>query len=338
MNPAARTLLRPLSSLYGALLRARCAAYRHGFRRSIQLSIPVISVGNLTHGGTGKTPVVEAIIRVLIRGGRSPAVLTRGYGRQDKEPRVIVGPEVQIPVQLSGDEPRELAQRLPGVPIIIDHDRLRGGKKAQSLGADCVVLDDGYQHLRLRRDLNILLIDAGDPFGGTALPPKGRLREPLKGIRRADLILVTKIRGMEIPPPIQTRLRELHPRCPVHGLRLEAWRLRGAHGIEDISKLKGREVLAFAGVGRPKLFSTVLSDLGAIVMEENFFPDHHFYTSEQIRELEMKAREMGWIPVTTAKDAVKIPEMSGMYVLEVRMVPLSGQWDFLWEGLQKVRT
>jgi len=191
--------------------------------------------------------------------------------------------------------------------------------------------------LRLRRDLNILLIDAGDPFGGGALPPAGRLREPVQGIRRADLILVTKIRGMEIPPPIQIRLRELHPRCPVHGLRLEAWRLRGAHGIEDISKLKGREVLAFAGLGRPEFFSIILRDLGAAVMEERFFPDHHFYTSEQIRELEIKAREMGWIPVTTAKDAVKIPEMSDLHVLEVRMTPLSGQWSFLWEGLRGAR-
>ncbi len=337
MNPAARFLLRPVSPLYGALLRTRCAAYRHGIRRSFRLDVPVISVGNLTHGGTGKTPVVEAIVRVLIRGGRSPAVLTRGYGRRGGEALVIVGPEVKVPVEMSGDEAMELARRLPGVPIIIDHDRVRGGHRAQALGADCVVLDDGYQHLRLRRDLNLLLIDAGDPFGAEALPPLGRLREPLSGIRRADQILVTKIRGEKIPPGILGRIDELHPGCPVHGLRMEAWRLRGPEGFEDVSVLKGREVLAFAGLGRPAAFSTMLRDLGARVMEECFFPDHHFYTPGEIHELEEKARARAWIPVTTAKDAVKISNMAALRVLEVRMMPLSGDWSFIWDHLSEKR-
>jgi len=333
LNPGFSQLLRPLSPLYAGLLRLRGAAYRSGLRKRFRLPLPVISVGNITHGGTGKTPVVEALVRDLIRRGRKPAVLTRGYGRKDVRPVVLVGPETGISVEGSGDEPAELASRLPGVPIIVDADRYRGGLRALGLGADCLVLDDGFQHLRLRRDLDILLIDAGDPFGGGKLPPAGRLREPLEGLRRADLCLVTKISGPEIPPLIVSRLEELHPGCPVHGCRMEAARLLGPGGVEELSSLAGRPVLAIAGLGRPEAFSSMLRDLGARIMEERFFPDHHLYSSGEIRELEILSREKGWLPVTTAKDAVKIPAMKELRILEIRMTPLEGEWSFVWQSL-----
>jgi len=326
-------LLRPLSPLYAGLLRLRGAAYRSGLRKRLRLPLPVISVGNITHGGTGKTPVVEALVRDLVRRGRKPAVLTRGYGRKDSRPIVLIGPESGVPVERSGDEPAELASRLPGLPIIVDADRYRGGLRARGLGADCLVLDDGFQHLRLHRDLDILLIDAGDPFGGGKLPPAGRLREPLEGILRADLCLVTKLRGTEIPPDINSRLEELHPGYPVHGCRLEAARLVGPGGMEKEADLVGRPVLAFAGLGRPEAFSAMLRDLGARVMEERFFPDHHRYSTAEIRELEARALSEGWWPVTTAKDAVKIPAMKELRILEVRMTPIEGDWAWLWKLL-----
>ena len=326
-------LLRPLSTVYAAILHLRTAAYRKGLKRTFRLDIPVISVGNLTHGGTGKTPVVEALVRDLVRRGRKPAVLSRGYGRRENRPLVLIGPDTGISSRDSGDEPAELAGRLPGVPVIVDADRVRGGRRAGSLGADCCVLDDGFQYLRLRRELDILLIDAGDPFGGSRLPPGGRLREPLGGIRRANLILVTKIPGRKIPDPILSTLQGLHPGCPVYGCRMEASRLIGAGGQEQLSALEGREVLAFCGLGRPAAFIEMLRELGARIMEERVFPDHHVYTASEIRSIEKLAESRNWLPVTTAKDAVKIPSMKDLRVLEVRMSPIEGGWSFVWESI-----
>ena len=188
-----RILLLPMTPLYRGAVAARNAAYRRGWIESTQLDVPVISVGNLTFGGTGKTPTVIALARDLVRKGRHPAVLTRGYKRVDDAQTVVVGPDPKQAASEVGDEPLEMAHRLPGVPIVVDADRARGGNQAQRLGADVVVLDDGFHHRRLERDLDIVLIDAGDPFGGGRLPPLGRLREPVTGLKRAGAILVTKV-------------------------------------------------------------------------------------------------------------------------------------------------
>lgn len=336
MRSRGKYLLLPLSPLYGAILRLRSAAYRKNALRSHQLGIPVISVGNLTHGGTGKTPLVEALVRDLIRRGRRPAILTRGYGRGGDEALVLVGPRPETPVEESGDEPLELACRLPGVPIVIDRDRVRGGARAIALGADCVVLDDGFQHLRLRRDLNILLVDAGDPWGGGHLPPRGRLREPLRAIHRADLILVTKIRGGNIPEEILESLSLLHPGCPVHGLRMAPSKLLSPQGPQELESLEGREVLAVAGIARPSAFVDILRDLGARIMEERFFPDHHNYSCEEMRQMEARAEERDWRLVTTAKDAVKLKMLSSMWVMEIRVAPLDKNWSFLWKHVPEL--
>ncbi|MCK5377122.1 MAG: tetraacyldisaccharide 4'-kinase, partial [Acidobacteria bacterium] len=159
-----RYLLVPLTPLYRGVVAARGVAYDRGWLRSQSLDIPVISVGNISFGGTGKTPMVVALVRDLIRLGRRPAVLTRGYGRRERDLDVVVGPEPKQRVEEVGDEPLEIAGLLPGVPVVVEADRVRGGREAQRLGADVVVLDDGFQHRRLRRDLDLVLLDAGDPW------------------------------------------------------------------------------------------------------------------------------------------------------------------------------
>ncbi len=324
-------LLRPLTPLYSGVVRARAAAYRRGLLPRVHLPRPVVSVGNLSFGGTGKTPTVVSLVRDLARRGRRPAVLTRGYGRRGSDPLFLLGPDALAPAERAGDEPLEMASRLPGVPIVVDADRVRGGRRAIDAGADVLLLDDGFQHLRLERDLDLVLIDAGDPWAGGHLPPRGRLREPLAAMARASAILVTKLgEDLEILEAIRATVRSFAPRVPVHGARLEPSRLVTPGGLLPLESLRGRAVVAFAGVGRPGAFEELLEGLGAEIAATRWFEDHHRYTGREIKRLSRLAARHGAVAVTTAKDAVKLPPGHPAWILEVEMVPIDGSWDTLW--------
>jgi len=325
-------LLTPLSPVYGAVVRTRAAAYRHGLLKSHDCGLPVVSVGNLTFGGTGKTPMVIALAQDLIKSGRRPAVLTRGYGRKGAEPLVLMGPEIQISAKQAGDEPLELGQRLPGVPIIVDADRLRGGLRAAELGADIVILDDGFQHLRLRRDLDLVLLDAGDPWGGDRLPPQGRLREPLGALGRASAVIITKVDPAADRPPqdIVRRITALCPDLPVFAARLVPQRIRTETGWVEPTELRGQRVFAVAGLGRPEGFRTLLECAGTEIVGYRWFADHHPYSSEDRAWIAGEAQKYGAQVVTTAKDAVKLDPFDGLWVVETAMQSLEGGWDRLW--------
>jgi len=325
-------LLLPLTPLYRGAVRARIEAYRRGWLRSTRLGVPVVSVGNLTFGGTGKTPTVIALVRDLVRRGRHPAVLTRGYGRSTTEPLVLIGPNTGVPVEAAGDEPLELANRLPGVPVVVDVDRVRGGIEAQTRGADVLVLDDGFQHLKLERDLNLALVDAGDPWGGGRMPPGGRLREPIDGLARADAVLVTKVpaEGSGMLDEIRHAIAEVAGEVPVLAARLEPTAIRRPEGVAGPDVLAGARVLAVAALGRPEGFAELLRDAGAQVVETRWFADHHQLTGDEIDEVSRRADELEAVIVTTAKDAVKMPRDTAVWVVEANMVPLSGSWDVLW--------
>ncbi len=331
-------LLVPLAPLYRVAVLARIGAYGRGWLASSRLAAPVISVGNLTFGGTGKTPTVIALVRDLVRRGRHPAVLTRGYGRVAAEPIVIVGPEPKATVASAGDEPLELASRLPGVPVVVDADRIRGGIEALTRGADVLVLDDGFQHLQLHRDLNLLLVDAGDPWGGGRMPPSGRLREPLSGLARADAVVVTKV-GSD-PEPILAEVRrvvaEVAPGLPVLAARLEPTAVRRDDGSADPDVLAGTRVVAVAGLGRPEGFADLLRSAGAEVVATRWFADHHVFTTTEIEEAVTAAAAARAVVVTTAKDAVKLPSDAAVWVVEAGMFPLDGSWDGLWQLLPGV--
>jgi len=326
--------------LYRGAVVARIGAYGRGWLSSSRLSAPVISVGNLTFGGTGKTPMVIALVRDLVRRGRHPAVLTRGYGRVVADPVVLIGPEPKAKVSTTGDEPLELAWRLPGVPVVVDADRIRGGIEALTRGADVLVLDDGFQHLRLDRDLNLLLVDAGDPWGGGRLPPLGRLREPLSGLARADAVVVTKT-GPD-PEPILAEVRrvvgEHAPGIPVLAARLEPTAVRRGGGVAGPKVLTGQRVLAVAGLGRPEGFADLLRAAGAEIVETRWFADHHPFTETEVGAAVDAAESAGAVVVTTAKDAVKMPKGAAVWVVEVEMVPLTGHWDELWQLLPEVES
>jgi len=336
-----RYLLLPLAPVYRGAVAVRRAAYRRGWMRRERLDVPVISVGNLTFGGTGKTPTVIALARDLVRMGRRPAVLTRGYKRLDDGQVVVVGPDPRQTAAEVGDEPLEMARRLPGVPVIVDTNRARGGAEAQRQGADVVLLDDGFQHLRLDRDLDLVLIDSGDPWGGGRLPPLGRLREPLNALVRADAVLVTKVptQWRPVVAEIESVLDRLAPRLQVFVSRMRPNRVYvPGDGWREPEVLSGQRVMAFAALGRPDGFATTLSEAGAEIAVTRWFPDHHAYTDQELSELVDQAAEASAVPVTTAKDAVKLPSDAGVWVVEAVVEPIEGNWKGLWRLLPELRS
>lgn len=328
-----RYLLLPLAPLYRGAVAARGAAYRRGWLPQARLDIPVISVGNLTFGGTGKTPTVIALVRDLVRLGRRPAVLTRGYKRLDDAQVVVVGPDPRQSVREVGDEPLELARRLPGVPVVVDADRARGGREACRLGADVAVLDDGFQHLRLARDLDLVLLDAGDPWGGGRLPPLGRLREPASALVRAGAVLITKVPEdwRPVVAEIEKTIERIAPHLQVFVARMRATRVRvPLEGWKDAGVLRGRKVFAFAGLGRPQGFAETLESTGAEIVGHRWFPDHHDYSVRDLEEVFSAADAAGAIGITTAKDGVKLAGGAPAWVLEAEIQPVEGSWRGLW--------
>jgi tetraacyldisaccharide 4'-kinase len=308
--------------------------------RRERLDVPVISVGNLTFGGTGKTPTAVALARELVRMGRRPAVLTRGYKRLDDRQAVVVGPDPRQTAAEVGDEPLEMARRLPGVPVIVDADRVRGGAEAQRQGADVVVLDDGFQHLRLERDLDLVLVDAGDPWGGGRMPPLGRLREPLTALARADAVLITKVPAQWRPvvAEIESVLDRVAPRLQVFVSRMRPSRVHvPGVGWREPEVLSGQRVMAFAALGRPGGFAATLAEAGAEVAATRWFPDHHTLTEQELSELIDRATAASAVLVTTAKDAVKLRPDAGVWVVEVVIEPVEGSWNGLWRLLPEVR-
>jgi tetraacyldisaccharide 4'-kinase len=336
-----RYLLLPLAPIYRGAVFARAAAYRRGWIRSVGLEVPVISIGNLSFGGTGKTPIAIALARDLARLGRRPAVLTRGYKRLADHQIVVMGPEPRHGVAEVGDEPLEIARRLPGVPVVVDADRARGGAEAQRLGADVLLLDDGFQHLRLERDLDVVVIDAGDPWGGGALPPRGRLREPLTALERADGVVIAKAPSdwRPVVAEIEKTLDRVAPRLQVFVSRLRPSRVHlPAEGWRDPAVLQGRRVVAFAALGRPGGFATTLAEAGAEIVSTHWFPDHHVYTDHEVAEVVAEAAAADAVPVTTAKDAVKLPSDVAALIVEAVAEPVEGSWNGLWRLLPEVRS
>lgn len=313
----ARAGLALLAVPYAAAVATRNAAYDRGFLGVARPAVPVISVGNLTLGGTGKTPLVAWVARVLQRLPARPAVVSRGYRA--------------IPGQPS-DEAAELSILLPGVPHVADGDRVAAARRAAAGGAGVIVLDDGFQHRRLGRDLDIVAVDATDPFGAGHLFPRGLLREPLAGIARARAIVLTRAAAVAADrrAAIRTALEQA-------GGGGAAWveathrpvQLRSAAGeVRPLDDLRGR-IAAFAGIGNPAAFRGTLADLGARVVDFRGFPDHHPYTVADLESLAEWASSVDAdLVVTTLKDLVKarVTRLGGvpLVAVEIAIEMLSG--------------
>lgn len=294
----------PLSTLYGAVTRTRLALYRRGTFRTTKLDRPVISVGNITAGGTGKTPLVEWVAKTVAGAGKKVCILTRGYGRDNSQQQVLVSDGTTIlatPVE-SGDEPYLLATNLLGSAAVISNaDRISAGRYAiEAFDTDCFVLDDGFQHLRLARDLNIVTIDATNPWGGGRLLPHGFLREPLSGLIRADCVVLTRCDQATHLDELRAEIQALI-RGPVFDSSMRA----------VTAPLTTDPVAAFCAVGNPESFFEQLRKHGYNVIFEKAYADHHHYSQKDVDALIALVKRAGAKGlVTTAKDAVKLRPLS----------------------------
>jgi len=336
------TLLLLISLLYGAAISLRRVFYGlHMFKRKA-LSCPVISIGNITLGGTGKTPTVIQIAGVLSRKGILPAVVSRGYARKDENQIVIVsdGSSILADSKTGGDEPVLIASKLSGVPVVTGKNKFQAALLAvQRFNPEVVLLDDGFQHIQLKRNLDIVLIDAGNPFGNGSLFPKGILREPLAALKRAHAVLITRadsageVEKLKATLPLHTHAR-IFTSCQVP-LDLIDYR---SNDIKPLSSLRGAKVLALAGIARPDSFFALLQSLGAVVVTACTYPDHFDYQKSDLAAVFRQAADAKIsMIVTTEKDAVRMKNMhaDGIWALRIELAIFErDEWErFLLKGL-----
>ena len=320
-----------ISGLYSRLLEARARRYASGRAVSHRLAYPVISVGNLTMGGTGKTPFVAHLARRLRFEGKRPAILTRGYGRKSRGVVVVSeGNGPLVSAEEGGDEPVALALRLPGVVIVAARRRVEAARAAERRGADLFLLDDGYQHLALQRDANLLLLDVHDPFGGGRFPPRGRLREPLSALARADAFVFTRIEREPPDADVLATLERWNPSAPVFTARLKAAGLYDESGtpVEEGAFLT-RRFVAVCGVAGPASFSATLAALELVPEETLVYRDHHRYTARDLDRIHGAAEATGgsWV-LTTEKDSVKLAGRLSLPMVTVRLAVEVGEPGF----------
>lgn len=298
---------------YGVMARLRALLYRWGWFDQRRLPVPVLSVGNLTLGGTGKTPVVILLAERLLGQGKRVAILSRGYRRTSMARYLLVsnGERLLVGPNEAGDEPFLIAQRCPKAIVAVGADRYElGDWVLERFPVDCFILDDGFQHRGLYRDVNLLLIDATDLEGLAGLAPAGRLREPLRSAARATAVMVTradvpaqaaevyrklKASAGWIPAPMQAVFRPEHLVSVV------------TDAVQPLSWSKGKTAVLCSGVGHAGSFRSLVEQLGIRVLDEVVYVDHHAYTSQDVDRLRAKAAELqADLIVTTEKDACKL--------------------------------
>lgn len=301
--------LATLEPFYRGAIGLRNAAFDLEIRKPRRVNAPVISVGNLTTGGTGKTPVVALVVQILQQQNRIPGIISRGYRSVDGQ---------------ANDEKRVLERLCPGVPHEQNASRYEAARKLISTtDIDTIVMDDGYQHRQLHRELDIVLIDATNPFGYDHLLPRGLLREPLTALKRADVVLVTRSDMVteSVLTSIEERVRKIVPRLTDRIGRVE-FRPSGlidGHGHRHtLEELRDQPVMLFSGIGNPGAFADTCRKAGLSIEATQWFPDHHNYTNEDISEIRERAASRGINRVvTTVKDLVKIPKTTTFLALEI---------------------
>lgn len=321
MLPAAlRSLCTMAAWGYSAGIRCRNAAYDHSWLPARQVAAPVISLGNLTAGGTGKTPLAAYLAESLQQRGFRPGIVSRGYRRLNEQ---------------ANDERLMLEQLLPGAPQVQNRDRVAGAESAiRDHGCDVILLDDGFQHRRLKRDLDVVLIDATRPWGFGRLLPRGLLREPLSALRRADVIVLTRCDQATTADLTEIR-RELARRRGTAAsveVRFVPRGLRNARGdYRPLSLLQSERCLSFCGIGNPEGFRRLLASLN-VDRPPQVFPDHHHYTPRDLEQLgRQAAASAASLILTTQKDLVKIPHgaLAGrpLWAVEIAAEIVSGgEW------------
>ena len=358
-HDAAGTFLKAIlflaSRIYLRAVLFRLWMYENRVIRNRAIGCLVVSIGNVTCGGTGKTPVVEVFARSLSQKGRRVAVLSRGYRSRDRSlfsklqkkfsskkmevpPRVVSdGKNLLLDSVRAGDEPFMLASNLKNVAVLVDKDRVKSGLYAiEEFGTDTLILDDGFQYLNLKAHINILLVDSTAPFDNHHVLPRGLLREPIRNIRRADYIFLTKSDGSEKLRHLKAFLRRQNHHaeiieCCHKPQYLEDVFQRGSR--LPLEYLKGKKVASISAIANPASFNAFLSELGSDIVEETHFADHHRYRQQEMIDFINAAKAAGAeLIMTTEKDAVRMPRLDRRDIpilfLRVQIDILSGQENF----------
>jgi tetraacyldisaccharide 4'-kinase len=339
--------LKGLSIAFTGVVSLRLFLYEFGIFRRYPLGCQVISVGNITAGGTGKTPVVEIFARELQKSGRKVAILSRGYRKRElpwyarifrenlEPPRVVSdGKRLLLDSEMGGDEPYMLASNLPGVVVLVDKNRVKSGRYAvKRFGCDTLILDDGFQYLKLRHRLEILLVDKTNPFGNEHLLPRGVLREPVRNVRRADFIFITKSDGSA--DALKARIRELNAAAEIIECRHRPRYLQNVFTAEHVPLewLRGRTVTSLSGIAVPQSFENSLRAMGAKVIYCERYADHHRYSAQEIIDAFNKSADLrADALITTEKDAVRFPRLESTpvpgFYLRVDIELMSGRESF----------
>ena len=339
--------LKAVSLVFRVVVSLRYVLYDLGVIRRFPLGCQVISIGNVTAGGTGKTPVTEKFARELHAAGRKVAILSRGYRRKERpwyqrmfsdviEPPLVVsdGKHVLLDAATGGDEPYMLASNLPGVCVVVDRNRVKAGRYAiRRFGCDTLILDDGFQYQKLRHSLEVVLVDRTNPIGNGNMLPRGILREPAKNLRRADFVFITKSDGRA--DDVRALVREYNAKAEIIECRHAPRVLKDVYTREELPLewLNGKTLATLSGIAVPQGFENSLRRLGARVIRCERYADHHRYEASEIISALNKAADMKCDALlTTEKDAVRFPRLETTpvpaYYLRIDIEILAGAENF----------
>ncbi len=310
-------LLSILEIVYFVLLTLKNILFKLGIIETRRLPCKVVSVGNITTGGTGKTPAVESLAGIFKKNGKKVVVVSRGYGGKNKKPLIVSdGKNILTGVKEAGDEVYMMARHLEDIPIVICKDRYEAGKLAvEKFAPDIIILDDGFQHRQLERDIDIVSVSAINPFGYKHLIPRGLLREPLFALKRADYFIISRadqVKKEELNE-IKEKIKKYNEKAKIFTSQYQPLSVNSltleTNNCYKVDELKGKKVLALSGIGNPTSFMKSLKELEADVIDAIIYPDHYKYREKDLMDIAVQAqlKEVDWV-ITTEKDAVKFTE------------------------------
>ncbi len=316
----------PLSILYRLSIKLRKYLYDLNVLSVVHLDAKIISVGNITVGGTGKTPMVERLARLLMENGYNIAVLSRGYRRKKKNTMIVSDRNgLKATPEEAGDEPILLAKKLPGIPVVVGRNRRETGKKAAEMWkCDVLILDDGFQYMGLKKDLDLVLIDSQNPWGNGKLLPAGPLREPLSELKRAHAVVFTRVNENRNIKASMQRVQEIISAPIFHSVHQPSTWVSLSKGDNfPLNFLKGKKVVAFAGIGNPDSFEKSLTEIGVETVDFIRYRDHYWYKQKDLDQLTLMAEQKGAMAlVTTEKDGVRLP-LLGKYKTPIYLLQIT---------------
>ena len=329
-----RILLAPFALVYGVGVLVRNWLFDFGLLPTTRVDIPVVSVGNVSTGGTGKTPLVEFLARDLRARGKKVAVISRGYQRSTSG-YVVVSNGVQrcAEASASGDEPSQMAEKLDGVVVVVDEQRVRAARRViKEFKPNIILLDDGFQHRYLHRDLNIAVVSSDEMLSPSWLLPAGNKREPVSSLRRADVVVVSRCADLEMFSAISNRLAG-RTSAPIVGMNIRPVSLKHAatSAVTDLQSISGKRVVAFSGIGNPGQFEQTVESLSAVLVKHHRFPDHHQYSASELETIQQTfSTQKADFILTTEKDVARLRGNSDFFLKQKPLYYIDVRAEMLW--------